>query len=238
VYWSQPEVLLYDPDPNVRFSYPDFFEDEGRYFVTETQKTIARVHEIDCDFLNILFQQGSASILPRDKPLVEMRAESTETERPLEGTIDLSRDDGFTVEIHATFDRYEPGATLVDNRDDQNRGFVLSMDDEYSLVFTMGDGKNTFSWSSDVGTIQVGKQQHIVVIVDSGPQLVMFVVDGQLCDGGEQRQQGWGRWKDPLGQVTGSRVRINPAFPGRMQLFRVYGRPLRVSEAVSLYRAM
>jgi hypothetical protein len=238
VYWSQPEVLLYDPDPNIRFSYPDFFEDEGRYFVTETQKTIARVHEIDRDFLNTLFQQGSTAIIPRDKPLVEMRTESTETEKPLEKIIDLTRDDGFTVEIHATFDRYEPGAILVDNRDDQGRGFVLAVDDNHSLTFTMTDGKDAFSWSADADTLQPGKRQHIVIIVDSGPQLVMFVVDGKLCDGGKQRQYGWGRWKGPLGQVTGSHVRINPAFPGRMQLFKVYGRPLRVSEAVSLYQAM
>ena len=33
--------------PDVRISYPDFVEDDGRVFVTETQKTVARVHEVD-----------------------------------------------------------------------------------------------------------------------------------------------------------------------------------------------
>ena len=46
IHWSQPELLLYDDDPNVRISYPDFIEDRGRFFITETQKEVARVHEI------------------------------------------------------------------------------------------------------------------------------------------------------------------------------------------------
>lgn len=52
--WSRPEVLLYDPDPDVRISYPDFIEDGGRLFVTETQKTIARVHEVEPGLLDRL----------------------------------------------------------------------------------------------------------------------------------------------------------------------------------------
>ena len=42
IHWSQPEVLLYDDDPTVRMSYPDFIESDGRYFITETQKTVAQ----------------------------------------------------------------------------------------------------------------------------------------------------------------------------------------------------
>ena len=47
IRWSQPEIVLYDDDPIVRMSYPDLVEDGGKYFLTETQKDIARVHEID-----------------------------------------------------------------------------------------------------------------------------------------------------------------------------------------------
>ena len=53
IAWSEPEILFYDQSPEVRMSYPDFVEDDGRYFVTETQKTIARVHEVPADFLNL-----------------------------------------------------------------------------------------------------------------------------------------------------------------------------------------
>lgn len=47
ILWSPPEILLYDDDPVTRISYPDFVEDNGQFFITETQKSIARVHEID-----------------------------------------------------------------------------------------------------------------------------------------------------------------------------------------------
>jgi hypothetical protein len=46
IRWSQPEILLYSDDTFLRMSYPDLVEDAGRYFVTETEKQVARVHEI------------------------------------------------------------------------------------------------------------------------------------------------------------------------------------------------
>jgi hypothetical protein len=47
IHWGAPEVVLYADDYQARISYPDFIQDdEGRLFITATQKTIARVHEI------------------------------------------------------------------------------------------------------------------------------------------------------------------------------------------------
>ena len=60
IAWSEPEILLYDDDLTVRMSYPDYVEDGGRYFITETQKTIARVHEIPGEFLEMLWNQHAA----------------------------------------------------------------------------------------------------------------------------------------------------------------------------------
>jgi hypothetical protein len=53
IQWSQPEILLYGFSfPfNAGMSYPDLIEEDGRYWVTETQKTTARIHEIDPDLL-------------------------------------------------------------------------------------------------------------------------------------------------------------------------------------------
>jgi len=236
VHWSQPEILLYDPDPKVGFSYPDFFEDEGRLFVTETQKTVARVHEIDQDFLKILWHQGRSQSLPKERPLFEMSSESAEVARPLTRHVDLTQDSGFTIEMRVTLNEYRPGMVLVDNRDGDQRGFAISLGDDHSYQFAMRDGKNAFVWSSDPGTLRVGEQQHLVIIIDARPQVVMTLVDGQLCDGGERRQYGWGRWEQGLRQVTGDQIRLDPSISGRVHSLTVYGRPLRVSEAVSLYR--
>jgi hypothetical protein len=60
IAWSEPEILLYDENLAVRISYPDFVEDSGRYFFTETQKTIPRVHEVPAEFLEMLWNQHTA----------------------------------------------------------------------------------------------------------------------------------------------------------------------------------
>ncbi len=66
IHWSEPEILLYDDDPDTRMSYPDFIEESGRYYVTETQKTVARVHEIDPTLLEMLWSQAGRRGVTRD----------------------------------------------------------------------------------------------------------------------------------------------------------------------------
>lgn len=236
VFWSQPEILLYDPDADVRFSYPDFFEDEGRLFVTETQKTVARVHEIDNEFLETLFHQGSRESLPKDAPLVEIGASLFEMQTPMPRSIDLTRDTGLTVELRLTPQASRPGTVLVDNRDENGCGFAIMTGPGDSYQVLLADGGKSFLWSSDPGTLQVGRQQHVVIIVDAQAKLVMMVVDGRLCDGGSHREYGWGRLNQELHRVTGERIRIQPSLKGGLHSLKVYGRPLRVSEAIGLYQ--
>jgi len=45
IHWGEPVAVLYHQDEQVRISYPDFTWDDGLY-ITETQKTTARVHRI------------------------------------------------------------------------------------------------------------------------------------------------------------------------------------------------
>lgn len=58
IHWGKPVAVLASKDPKVRISYPDFIEDDGRLYITETQKSIARVHEIPIDLLNLLWSSN------------------------------------------------------------------------------------------------------------------------------------------------------------------------------------
>lgn len=58
IQWGQPVAVLYDPDPSVRISYPDFLWDDGLY-ITETQKEVARVHRIPEELLDALWQPST-----------------------------------------------------------------------------------------------------------------------------------------------------------------------------------
>ena len=53
--FGEPLPVLYDQDENVRMSYPDLVEDGGEYYLTETQKTVARVHHIDKKLIESLW---------------------------------------------------------------------------------------------------------------------------------------------------------------------------------------
>jgi len=77
-----------------------------------------------------------------------------------------------------------------------------------------------------------------VAIVDTGPGVLRFLVDGVHCDGGDARECGWGRMPVDLGDVSGSRViRVAPGQGVEVARLRVYGRYLRTSEAVANYHA-
>lgn len=54
IHWGQPVAVLYSKDPAVRISYPDFIWDDGLY-ITETQKSTARVHKIPDELLKKLW---------------------------------------------------------------------------------------------------------------------------------------------------------------------------------------
>lgn len=58
IHWGRPVAVLYDKNPKVRMSYPDFIWDDGQLYITETQKTIARVHAIPDALLKSLWGDG------------------------------------------------------------------------------------------------------------------------------------------------------------------------------------
>jgi len=54
IHWGEPVAVLYSKDKSVRISYPDFIWDDGLY-ITETQKSTARVHRIPDELLKQLW---------------------------------------------------------------------------------------------------------------------------------------------------------------------------------------
>ncbi len=257
IEWSQPEILLYDDDPYIRMSYPDLVEDGEKFFITETQKNVARVHEIPAALLDGLFGQFEVKAVAREGLALELPVSLPEApaERgqplPREAAMpklpefnmrDAKRADyagadlraGFSLDLWISLESAAPDQVLLDNRDAQGRGLVLAMAAGGAVRLTLNDGRTESSWASDAGTVRAGKAQHMVATVDGGPKIITFVVDGVLHDGGDTRQFGWGRFSPHLRSANGAtKVKIGSA----VRVLRVYGRALRTSEAVSNYRA-
>lgn len=239
IVWSQPEILCYDADPKVRMSYPDLIEQDGRYWISETQKTIARVHEIDKSLLEGLWQQAKDKTIAMTGKVLDLDASRLQAkESVIEQRLDLTRTTGLSLDLWLQLKELSAGQGLLDNRDAAGRGLVLATGEGGSLRIELSDGRTTAAWNSDRDLLMPGKIHHVVATVDAGPRIITFVVDGVLCDGGTERQFGWGRWQGPIGDVSGTgKLRLAPSLKGQLHRVRLYDRYLRTSEAVAHFRA-
>lgn len=240
ILWSQPEIALYDPDPKVRISYPDFVEDNSRFYITETQKTVARVHEIDRTFLYALWSQFENRSATYTGLVLDLRAGKCGPGATAELPVlpDLSGGGGFSVGLWVRFDDLAAGQTILDTRAARGKGICIETTGKGTLCLSMSDATTRVQSDCDLGVLTPGVWHHVMLIVDGGPKIVTFVVDGVLCDGGETRQYGWSRFPTSLGDVNGNRgISLGLNLHGSLGGLRVYSRYLRTSEAVGNFRA-
>ncbi len=245
IQWTQPEIALYDDDPYIRMSYPDLVEEGGEYYVTETQKDVARVHRLDKALLEGLWNQFECAEIARDGLLLELQeAGPMVCDMPLlpllnrrsahspYGTEDVRA--GFSIDAWLYLDSSVAGRVLLDTRTENGQGLVVQHKGGGQLEIAVDDGRTRASWDSDPKVVAVGQHHHVVIILDGGAKIIAFVVDGRLCDGGDFRQFGWGRFSPHLRHANGSpRLLVD----GAVHALRLYGRALRTSEAVAHFRA-
>mgnify|MGYP005854919577 CR=1 FL=1 len=240
IHWAQPEILLYDPNPSMRMSYPDLIQQDGRYWITQTNKTVARVHEIDSSLLEGLWNQGADRTISRPGLILELNDDAgLPDEVPMPDLPRLADGGGFTLEAWIHLTKTTPGQIICASRDAQARkGIMLSTAPNKALRFTMSDEISAPYWDTEPNLIRTDELLHIVVIVDGGPHIISVVVNGVLCDGGTARQYGWGRFTPEIGDVNGSAtLHIAPKLEGKVLVLRLYDRYLRTSQAVAHYAA-
>jgi hypothetical protein len=252
IRWSQPEIVLYDDNPYVRMSYPDLIEDGNEFYLTETQKDVARVHPVPRDLLEglwgqfenrsvvmtgrVLDRSGEDSPIPQQIRMPRPPAFlARDGGRADQGTKDLRS--GFTLDLWVAFESIFPGV-LLDNRTEAGRGLCLQTTDRGAVEIVLNDGSTENRWRSDPGLLQTGRLHHVAVTIDGGPKIITFVIDGRLCDGAESGQFGWGRFSPDLRDVFGEdRLRVAPGLAGSIHRLRAYDRCLRTSEVIGNYRA-
>lgn len=249
IAWTQPEIALYHDDPYTRMSYPDFVEVSGKCYISETEKAIARIHEIEPELLAGLWNQfdstgraTSGTILELPSPGEGMPTDTAMPRLPALRVRDGHRSRpsraGFTVEVWFRLRRVRADQTLLSTRRDDGRGWALAVTDRGTIELSLDDARSENRWDCDPGMIQPGVLHHLCAIVDGGPHILSFVVDGQLADGGQHRQFGWGRLSPDFYDANGTpRLRIAPNLSGSIKKLAIYDRALRTSEAVGNFRA-
>ena len=251
IEWSQPEILLYDEDPMVRMSYPDLVEENGEFYVTETEKHLARTHKIDGKFIDVLFNFDKNATAVSDGLIFSKQGErlSGQADMPKLPQL-LARDmfdpsyktldmrNGITIDLWIKAASLKAGQILLDARNDAKTGFVVSVGENAAIELKLSDGITKCSWESDQDTIKAGKLHHIAIMIDGGPKIISFVVDGVFCDGNSQRQFGWGRYNPNLRTLTNSgKFMISPDFDGEVKSVKIYNRAIMTNEAISNFRA-
>jgi hypothetical protein len=242
--WSEPEIMLYDDDPFIRISYPDLIEQDGRYFISETQKDIARVHEIPSDFLNRIWSglEMSLGIRPasakvaEDTLLMNVRTagQGTAPQLPEFFTRDNQSPDyrgkatrqGVALELDVTLDNPE-NISLINGQRGDGRGLALNITKAGCLELLMNDGRMEQRMLS-APCLKTGKN-HVVINIDGGPRIVSFIVNGRFCDGGEYRQFGWQRFSPYFRHVNWCET-WTVSHVGQL---KIYDRVLMTAESIS-----
>jgi len=240
IHWSEPEILLYHDEAGKRMSYPDLIEQGGRYWVTETEKQVARVHEIDPSLLAGLWGQFDKNQSVTRRGCVLSLDEKQIADAKRKGAAmpelpDLSKRGGFTVAMRLTAADLEPGQVILDTRaGGKGKGIAVMTTEAGTLGMTFGDGRHSAAGDVDKGLLEPGRLHHVVFIVDGGPAIISCVVDGRLCDGGTHRRRfGWTRFDRRITRVGGGKLKLPPGTGARLRRLRIYSRYLRTSEAVA-----
>jgi len=248
IRWSQPEIMLYDDDPFIRMSYPDLMEDGGRFFITETQKNIGRVHEIPGAIVDGLFNQFDNHSITQDGLIINLPGDA-----PMPHTMPMpalpefqTRDNkqpdyrgkdmrvGFSLDFSLQLESLAGGQIILDSRNDAGSGLWVTTSDAGTIRITLNDGRQESSWECDPDMLKAARLHQVGIVVDGGPKIITFIVDGVLCDGGDQRQFGWGRFSPTLRAPNGSdTLKIGPP----VRALRLYTRALRTSEIAGNYQA-
>ncbi|MCL5996677.1 MAG: exo-alpha-sialidase [Chloroflexi bacterium] len=254
IQWSQPEIVLYDDDPFIRMSYPDLVEDDGCYYLTETQKDVARVHHVNTSLIEGLWQQFDQAAIATDGLLLSQSSGTASLPAEIvlpalpalcasdAGRADYGRQDlrqGFTIELWFSLRAPAAGQVLLDNRTPAGKGWCVQITAHDCLEIVLNDGRTENRWACDPDLLRPDAPHHVVIVVDGGPKIISFIVDGRLCDGGDRRQFGWGRFSPHLRDVNGLPTLrlVSLSSNGKLYALRIYQRALRTSEAVANGRA-
>jgi len=255
IHWSQPELIQYDDNTWRGSSYPDLIEEGGNYYISSTQKRVARIATIDAALLEELWNQDQLNAVAEVGLLLDLDREALRAEGQFsfDRLPRLDQGGGFSIGLWIRLYDLAPGRVLIDSTGGDAAGVQVVTGADDTLEVNFHDGRHGFRWTSDPGTMHAGQLQHVMFIVDGGPQAVSVVVDGRLCDGalGEVRLRGTGRFArtkyfsnyedrcepaSEIGDVTGAGELSIPVVDEVLHL-RLYDRYLRTSEAIGNWRA-
>lgn len=239
IEWSQPEILLYTHESNVNgMSYPDLIEEDGKYWITETQKHIGRTHSIAPQLLEGLWKQAHAKSFVKSGLVVNKSDISKPTTVSMPKFANLN-EGGITVEMTVKLTDWKPNQVLFDSQGNQGEGIRITTAPRNTLRIEVADTeRNAYIWTTDEGYLSSDRSHNVVFIVDGLARTISVVIDGKLCDGGYKRQYGWGKYASEVKNINGkAKALVAQQCIGTIENLKIYNRYLTTSECVSNYNS-
>ena len=240
IVWGQPEILFYENDTRVGMSYPDLIEQDGKYWITETNKEAARSHLIPNDFIEALWSEFDTPEAVTDHMVCSVSGDSLRERDTIqvEGAAEVDFSRGMTIDMTVELASASANQEILRLNDRYGKSISLRTGTYGDIEVSIVDGAQVSTWTSDPGLIPPFGKQDVAVVLDNGPRIIQFVVNGKVCDGGRFRQFGWGRYKADLGRFELSNVLTRHLAAGNPEATRgyyhlaIYNRPLLNAEVV------
>jgi hypothetical protein len=238
IIWSQPEILLYEDDVDKRMSYPDMIEQDGKYWITETNKVDARVHPIPAEFFNTIWSQFDRESVTMEGLTAEWNENQLEHNQvlrvPSKAGVDYRK--GVTLDLRLELGDLAPGQLILKATSKNGKSIELKTAEYGSVEIILNDGNRTDRWNSDPGLLTPFWERCMSVTVDNGPRIIQFVVDGTVCNGRDIRQYGWGRFTTDMKDFTFDTLETGRLIVrterGQLKNLRIYNRPLMNTEII------
>ena len=238
--------------------YPDVITDDvtGRVYITEAYKwkpaAEARTHAVSPDLIRALYTQPDRATVTTDGIVVSFNRSTATMPLPTGSLPNFfeypNERHGFTFDIWIdALPKTDGKVTLVDasttlaNDTTAWHGVRLSAFGNGTHEIEMRDTKGMAAVGQTDPTCSVrlstSGKHHVGVIADGGPKMLLFVVDGKVCDGGPTTgwPNGFKMFDTHLGDVGEgvSAAKLGkPVVQGRL-----YRRALYTSELVGNWRA-
>ena len=244
IIWSQPEILIYEEQPDIRMSYPDLIEQNGKYWITETNKENARCHPVPDGFFDIIWSQLERNAVTEDGLVAQWNEKNHKTSRTFKipQTEKNQYQSGFTFDFKISLTDIQSGQVLFAAKTQDNKDVILQTGEYGSVEIIIENGNNVEKWNSDPGLINAYGEHCVAVSVDNGPKIIQFVVDGTVCNGRDFRQFGWTRFKSNLENISFKEIEVGDLNSGQirpkgtLKNLRIYGRPLMNTEIIGNHR--
>lgn len=197
IKWGAPEIFLYEEDIQSRMSYPDLIEQDGKYWISETNKSEARIHEVPPEFLAKLWNNYTYGYRDQQGVIIEPEKEKLQADNSIELPQE-SYQKGLSIEMTLSLTSLDAGQPIIRLTENEQKYISVQTEDFGSISIILNDGNHQERWTSDPGLVQPFGSQQVSVSIDNQSKIIQFVINGIVNDGRDLRQYGWGRFQMDL----------------------------------------